>query len=610
MTPAMNTFDSARRDLLRLSSMGLAASAVSAIPALAAAKKPAAPALSPMLFDVRAFGATGDGKTVDSPAINKAIEAAAAAGGGTVIFPAGNYLSFSIRLKSHVDLCLSQGCAIIAADSPLPTQTTGYMGGTYDPAEPKTAWDAYQDYGHQHWHNSLLWGDGISDFSITGPGLIWGKGLSFGAGPGRPPVESGGATGVGTHVERPGDIAAAGTPVAAGGRGGAGAAAGAGAAGGRGGAGAAAGPGGAARPGRGNYPQFQAEQAGVGNKAIGLKNCHNVVLRDFSILKGGHFAILVTGVDNLTIDNLKIDTDRDGMDIDCCKNVRVSNCTVNSPWDDAIVPKSSFALGYNRSCENIAITNCYVAGCWELGSVLDGTWKRRSNGGTGRIKLGTESNGGFVNLSVSNCVFEGCQGLALETVDGGHLEDVVISNITMRDIISCPIFLRLGARLRGPKGAVGTDQSTVTGTLKRVLISNIACHNTASRFGSNITGIPGFPVEDLKISDVYVECVGGGTPDQAKIEVGEHENSYPEPSMLGPLPAYGFYFRHVNRLEMSHVEVAPIAPDARPAIYLDEVHRADFFAITAPSSPPAFSINKSTDVRILMSRAAPDSVTP
>jgi len=391
----MRTFDSARRDLLRLSSMGLAASAVSAIPALGAAKKAAAPPLSPMLFDVRTFGATGDGKTVDSPAINKAIEAAAAAGGGTIIFPAGNYLSFSIRLKSHVDLYLSQGCAIIAADSPLPTQTTGYMGGTYDPAEPKTAWDAYQDYGHQHWHNSLLWGDGISDFSITGPGLIWGKGLSFGAGPGRPPTDSGGATGVGTHVERPGDIAAAGAAGAPGtavGRGGAGVAGGAGtaggpSAGGRGGAGAAGGPGGAARPGRGNYPQFQAEQAGVGNKAIGLKNCHNVVLRDFSILKGGHFAILVTGVDNLTIDNLKIDTDRDGMDIDCCKNVRVSNCTVNSPWDDAIVPKSSFALGYNRSCENINITNCYVAGCWELGSVLDGTWKRRSNGGTGRIKL-------------------------------------------------------------------------------------------------------------------------------------------------------------------------------------------------------------------------------
>ena len=105
----MKTFDSARRDLLRLSSMGLAASAVSAIPAWPQ-RSPATPALSPVMFDVRAFGATGDGKTVDSPAINKAIEAAAAAGGGTVVFPAGSYISFSIRLKSKVNLYLSQGC--------------------------------------------------------------------------------------------------------------------------------------------------------------------------------------------------------------------------------------------------------------------------------------------------------------------------------------------------------------------------------------------------------------------------------------------------------------------------------------------------------------------
>jgi polygalacturonase len=585
----MKTFDSARRDLLRLSSMGLAASAAYAIPALGAAKKAAAPPLSPILFDVRTFGATGDGKTIDSPAINKAIEAAASAGGGTVIFPAGNYLSFSIRLKSHVDLYLTQGCAIIAADSPLSGQTTGYMGGTYDPAEPQNpAFEPYQDYGHNHWHNSLLWGDGISDFSITGPGLIWGRGLSFGAGGGGRPPAAAAAPGAGAASPAPPAPPAPTSPATP----------------------AAADATVPSRGARGNYLNFRAEQAGVGNKILGLKNCRNVVLRDFSMLKGGHFAILVTGVDNLTIDNLKIDTDRDGMDIDCCRNVRVSNCTVNSPWDDAIVPKSSFALGYNRACENIAITNCYVAGCWELGSVLDGTWKRRPSGGTGRIKFGTESNGGFKNMVISNCTFEGCQGLALETVDGALLEDVTVTNITMRDIISCPIYLRLGARLRGPKGAAGTDQSTVVGTLRRVLLSNISCHNTASRFGSNLTGIPGFFVEDLKISDVFVECAGGGTADQAKIVVAERENAYPEPGMLGALPAYGFYFRHVNRLEMSHVEIAPVAPDARPAIYLDDVHRADFFAITAPSSPPAFSLNKSTDVRILMSRAAPDSTTP
>jgi len=539
MADTMRTFDSARRDLLRLSSMGLAATAVTSLPAFA--RKPAAaPALPPMLFDVRTYGATGDGKTVDSPAINKAIEAAAAVGGGTVFFPAGNYVSFSIRLKSHVDLYLSQGCTIIAAESPLPNQTTGYMGGTYDAAEPKTAWDAYQDYGHNHWHNSLLWGEGISDFSITGPGLLWGKGLSFGAG----------------------------------------------------------------RAARGNYPVYVAEQAGVGNKILGLKNCRNVTLRDFSMLKGGHFAILVTGVDNLTIDNLKIDTDRDAMDIDCCKNVRVSNCTVNSPWDDGIVPKSSYALGYAKATENVNITNCYVSGCWELGSLLDGTWKRRPNGGTGRIKFGTESNGGFKNITISNCVFEGCGGLALETVDGALLEDFAVSNITMRDINTSPIFLRLGARLRGPA------DTTKVGTLRRVLISNLSSYNTPSHYSSILSGIPGYFIEDVKLSQIYIQHAGGAAPDSTKIQVPEYENHYPGPSMFGPTPSHGFYLRHIKNIELSHVELAPVAPDPRPSFYLTDVHRADFIAITAPSTPPAFSINNSTDVRILLSRATPDSITP
>jgi hypothetical protein len=90
---------------------------------------------------------------------------------------------------------------------------------------------------------------------------------------------------------------------------------------------------------------------GVGNKTISLKNCRNVQLKEFQILSGGWFGILATGVDNLVIDGLTIDTNRDGMDIDCCRNVRVSNCAVNSPYDDAIVPKSSFALGVARATE-------------------------------------------------------------------------------------------------------------------------------------------------------------------------------------------------------------------------------------------------------------------
>jgi polygalacturonase len=132
------------------------------------------------IFDVRKYGATGDGKTLDTASVNHAIEAAAASGGGVVLFSAGTYLCFSIHLKSQVRLHLEQGCTILAADSPLPGQETGYNSGVYDAAEPYTAWDDYQDYGHNHWHNSLFWGENIHDLSITGAGLIWGKGLPRG----------------------------------------------------------------------------------------------------------------------------------------------------------------------------------------------------------------------------------------------------------------------------------------------------------------------------------------------------------------------------------------------------------------------------------------------
>ena len=535
----MESFNSTRREMLKFGGIGLATS-ITALPSLAAAK-PSGTSRAADVFDIRTNGAVGDGKTVDTPAINKAIEAAAAAGGGTVLFPAGTWLCFSIHLKSHVTLYLAQGATILAADSPLQDATTGYNGGTYDAAEPNTAWDAYQDYGHNHWHNSLLWGEGLNDISIIGPGLIYGKGLSFG------------------------DTNAA----------------------------------------RGNYPIYKAEQAGVGNKAIALKNCRNVIFRDLSILKGGHFALLLTGVDNLTIDNLKIDTDRDGIDIDCCKNVRVSNCTVNSPWDDAICPKSSYALGYSRATENVTITNCYVTGNYELGTVLYGTFKKFAPDAfayrTGRIKCGTESNGGFKNITISNCVCEECNGLALESENGALCEDIAISNITMRGVTTAPIFLRLGSRLRGP------HESTKVGTMQRILISNIVSYNAASKLCSILSGIPGYAIKDIKLSNIFQQQVGGAAQDSLTIRPPEFVDKYPDPAMFGPMPAQGFFLRHIRNLEMSHVEIQSMQQDPRPSFFLDDVNRADFIAVTTPPSIPAFHLDKVTDLRILLSRAAPDT---
>jgi polygalacturonase len=458
-------------------------------------------------LDVRKLGAVGDGKAIDSAVINKAIDQVAASGGGVVHFPPGTYACYTIRLKSGVGLHLESGATILAASVPL----EGTTSGGYDNAEPQGTWDPYQDYGHNHWRNSLIWGEGVHDIAIFGRGMIWGKGLS---------------RGLGSDKDLP-----------------------------------------------------KSDLPGVGNKAIALKNCHNVLLRDISILQGGWFALLATGVDNMTLDNLIVDTNRDGFDIDCCRNVRVSNCTVNSPWDDGICPKSSFALGYARATENVTITNCYVTGHYEMGSVINATWKPApadlAARATGRIKCGTESNGGFKNITISNCVFDQCRGLALESVDGANLEDITITGVTMRGVTNSPLFLRLGRRMRGPAGVP-------VGTLKRVLISNITSYS-ASTLPSIIAGVAGHPVEDIKISDLYLHQVGGGSAELAKRDPPKQEEMYPEPTMFGELPASGFFIRHVRNLEMSNVEISTANADARPALWLRDVVGADFFRMRLPS---------------------------
>src|SRR5438128_515867 len=505
-------------------------------------------------FDVKAFGAKADGKTLDSPAINQAIEAAAAAGGGTVRFSAGTYRCFSIHLKSNIALYLDSGATILAAS---PTEGDG----KYDLAEPNQ-WDKYQDFGHSHWHNSLIWGENLENVSILGPGLIWGKGLVRSGSQSRPAAQ---------------DEALRNVP---------------------------------ADPNAGpfGYPNPRdAVEPGGGNKSISLRLCRNVIIRDVSILHGGHFAILATGVDNLTIDNLKIDTNRDGIDVDACKNVRISNCSVNSPFDDGICPKSSFALGYARATENVTITNCQLSG-YDEGTLLDGTFKREfknQNGAfspTGRIKFGTESNGGFKNITISNCVFEYCRGLALETVDGGLLEDVTISNITMRDISNSPIFLRLCSRVRGPQG-------TPIGALRRVNINNVIVYNAQPRYASLISGITGHDIEDLRLSNIRVYYQGGGTKEQAALEPPEKENDYPEPTMFGQIPAYGFFIRHVRGLEMSDVAVTYLKDDARPAFILSDAKVVDLRNIKARHGQglPSFILKDVEDFLLQQSQPLPDT---
>jgi polygalacturonase len=501
--------------------MGAAGAAGAALPFLEAgpaAAKPGAPdGTISRVFDVTQFGAKGDGVAIDSDAINKAIEAATRVGGGTVYLPSGTYLSYSIRLASNIALYLAQHATILGA---VPMNGRGY-----DPAEPG-AGNPYQDYGHSHWHNSLIWAEEMANITIFGPGVIDGKGLIRGGAQEEAPLQ--------------------------------------------------------------------------GNKAISLKLCRNVLIQDVTILNGGHFGILPTGVDNFRIENVVIDTNRDGINLDCCRNVRISNTTVNSPSDDAIVLKSSWALNRSIATENVTIDNCMVSG-YDLGTLYNGTYKTAGYGRTGRIKFGTESNGGFKNIAISNIIFEYCRGLALETVDGGLLEDVTISNITMRNV-QMPIFLRLGARMRGPAGIP-------VGELRRVSISDVIAYNSDPRYPSCISGIPGHNIEDVRISNVRHHMAGGLSPADAVANPPELETAYPEPSMFGTLPAYGFFIRHVRGITLDNVEVRYGKTDTRPAFDLRDVGDADFHHTRADKAPDVatFVLDHVDDFRVTTSRPVSDT---
>jgi polygalacturonase len=230
---------------------------------------------------------------------------------------------------------------------------------------------------------------------------------------------------------------------------------------------------------------------------------------------------------------------------------------------------------------------------------MDGTFKRTQekapdrDGVTGRIKLGTESNGGFRNIAISNCTFERCRGLALETVDGALLEDVVITNITMRDIVNSPIFLRLGSRMRAPEGVP-------VGSLRRVTISNVTATGTDPRYACIIAGIPGHPIEDVTLSHIRILAKGGGTQKDAAAVVPEKENAYPEPSMFGTTPAHGWFIRHAKGIRMDHVQAGATEKDMRPAIALDDVAGAHFDHVEAQREPgvPAIVLKRVENLRI------------
>jgi polygalacturonase len=313
-----------------------------------------------------------------------------------------------------------------------------------------------------------------------------------------------------------------------------------------------------------------------GPKPIALKRCRQVTIKDITIRNAPNYAISLLGTDYVNIDGVNILNGYcDGIDPDSCRHVRIANCQIET-WDDAIVPKASFSLGVRRAVEYLTVTNCILAtNC-------------------SAFKLGTESGGGFRGVTVSNCVLHDratgrppISGIALESVDGGDIEGVTISNISMTNV-RAPIFLRLGNR--------GRDMDTpAAGTLRNVVISNIVA--TGAKQACPIAGIPNHAIQNVTLDNIQIAFAGGGTVEQTNGSVPEEEGKYPEATMFGTLPSYGLYCRHVEGLRLRNIHLTCQSPDYRPALVCDDVARVVIDSFEADRSPGAASMIRFRGVR-------------
>jgi hypothetical protein len=426
---------------------------------------------------VREHGARGDGKANDTAAIQAAIDAAAP--GGVVVFPPGDYVSGTLRLRSRLVLSLAAGATLTASPD----------DADFDPYEP-LGYETFADRETSDFGFALLQGRDLQQLTIVGPGRIDGN-----------------------------------------------------------------------------------RRARGGPKPIALKRCREITIRDLTLENAPNYNISLLGCDDVDIRGVTIlNGYADGIDPDCCRRVRISGCRVESR-DDAICLKSSLALGVRRATEYVVVTDC------NLVNVRNG------------LKIGTETSGDVRNVVFRNCTLSGraelwrppfdlppfpSAGVSIQSVDGGRVEQVVVTGITMRNM-RAPIFVRLGERGWGQK-------VPRAGTLSKITLADILA--TGAEWTSAILGVLDHDVSDIALGDIRITSKGGGEAALLSRPVPERQRQYPDAAHFRSLPAYGLYCRHVRRLKVTGTTLTVEESDARPALVLDDVREARVkgVAATAPAS--------------------------
>lgn len=431
------------------------------------------------------FGAKPDGKTLNTAAIQRAIDAAFQAGGGLVYAPPGDFLTGGLELKSRVTFYLEAGCVLLGSPN---------IGDyTYHPGPPVK--------GDANGHH-LIFAQRAEDVTLCGLGTINGQGENYWEpNPQRPPVPP---------EETWHDVASG---------------------------------------------HFQAiNNNDRPSPMVEIVKCRNVHISGVTLKNSAGWTLRPIDCESVFIDGVRIRNpfwgrNTDGMDITSCRNVFVSNCDIIG-GDDGICLKSENPYGADVPVsKNIAITNCVVSSA--------------SNG----FKLGTATCGAFENIVFSNSVIYSDNGspmmnrviggINIETVDGGSVDGVVVSNIRMQNV-RAPIFVRLGQRTK-KEGSF----------LRNVLIEGVDAEGAIVT--SSITGVPGLRPSDISIGNCRLRTVAQGQADWAHRDIPEVIAKYPESWMMGRLPAYGFFVRHADRLRLRNIEYITDKPDGRPAVICDDV---------------------------------------
>lgn len=426
-------------------------------------------------FNVKHYGASGKGKKIDSHAIQKAIDACSKAGGGTVIVPAGTYLSATISLKDNVTLRLEKDALILG--------TTDYKA--YDNPDPFTEGLGI-DVG---W--ALLVAIDAKNIALEGEGVIDGQGSALKE----------------RHIQTD------------------------------------------TRP--------EGQRWGLRPFLLRVVRCENVRVQGVTLKFAGAWTSHYFRSRNLTIDNVTIRSygvaHNDGINIDGCQQVRISNCDIIS-GDDALCFKTTSS---QMGCDDIIVTNM----------------KLKSN--QAGIKMGTESMAPFENIKISHCHIYDTKngGIKLFSVDGAHLRNVEISDITMNEVRT-PMLFRLGARLNVFRK--NEDVKQPVGTFENVTIRNVNAvaadeAQLTPPSGILITGIPNHYITNLTLENIHIRLLGTGTEEDAKHKVPEAIDQYPEVKTFGPkIPAYGVWARHVRGLKLKNVTFELKNKDMRPEIICED----------------------------------------